>query len=81
MLDTTHRAMLQQIAAKEGVPASQIIRRWISHAFRMEFEAEPRCISGLNCLCPRAHQTDRGPQTSDAELLQRHRASNGQEPQ
>lgn len=78
MLDQTHRAMLDQLAEKENVPASQIVRRWISQAFRMDFEAEPRCISGMSCLCPRAHINDAAPRVSDAELLQRHTRPNGE---
>lgn len=78
MLDETHRAMLEQLAKKEATPASQVIRRWISSAYRMEFDAEPRCMSGLACLCPRVHLQERPQQISDEEILQRHRAANGQ---
>lgn len=77
MLDPTHRAMLEQIAEAEGVKGSNLIRRWVSQAFRMKFEGEPRCITGQNCLCPRVHEVPRQASVSDQELLQRHQGQNG----
>jgi hypothetical protein len=77
MLDETHQAMLAQLAEANHVPASQIIRQWISNAYRMQFDQEPRCMTGLDCLCPRSHNLDRGPLVTDRELLQRHGGHNG----
>lgn len=76
-LDETHRAMLNQLGVKNGVPGSQIIRQGIEMRYRMEFNNEPRCMTAATCLCPAVHVAPRGAQISAAELLAQRTAGNG----
>ena len=77
MLDPTHHAMLRQLAERENVPASQLVRRWIDNGYRMSFAGEPRCITGMACLCPAAHAQFRTTPVSSEQLLAQHGGNNG----
>lgn len=77
MLDTTHRSMLGQVAEDKGVPASQLVREWISNAYRMRFANEPRCVSGEQCKCPLAHAGQPARTASNEELLRSRSSGNG----
>ena len=76
-LDETHRAMLNQLALKNSVPGSQIIRAGIEMRYRMEFNSEPRCMTTAQCLCPAVHVAPRTAQISATELLAQRTAGNG----
>lgn len=76
-LDETSRAMLNQLAEAEKVPASQIIRDSIDKRFRMTFNREPRCVTGGMCLCPVAHTGAQHSSKTSAELVAERRGANG----
>ena len=76
-LDATHKAMLEQLAEDAGSKMSPVVRKLIDSAYRMRFNAEPKCVTGANCLCPQVHALQRGTQISGAELVRQQRASNG----
>lgn len=77
MLDPSQKAMLDQMASLRGVPASQLVREWIDHAYRMAFNAEPRCVLGDKCKCPAVHALQAGQTITAAELLRQHGGQNG----
>lgn len=76
-LDATHKAMLSQLAQKKNRKMSQVVRELIDGAYRMEFGAEPRCSSGMGCLCPQVHALQRATNVSSAELVAQQMVKNG----
>lgn len=70
-LDETGQAMIQQLAKVDAVSEASIIRQLISQRFRMKFDQQPVCATGINCLCPQMHVPTLPRSESDTELLQR----------
>ena len=55
LLETEDRQRLQELADKEGLHASQIIRNLIRSRHSMKIHALPTCANGEGCRCPQMH--------------------------
>ena len=55
LLDPEDRQRLSELAKKEGLHASQIIRMLIRSRHSMKIHGMPTCATGENCRCPQMH--------------------------
>jgi len=77
-LSPIDKQMLEKLKEDTGKGMGTLIREGIRLRFRMRFNNEPSCASGLACKCPQMHQMQVARQTTDAELLAQEGAHNGQ---
>ncbi len=55
LLEPEDRQRLQELADKEGLHASQIIRNLIRSRHSMKMHGIPTCANGEGCRCPQMH--------------------------
>jgi len=77
-LSPIEKQMLELLKADTGKGMGSLIREGVRLRFRMRFNNEPSCASGLACKCPQMHQMQVARKTTDAELLAQEGADDGQ---